>query len=351
MLVLLLVCLTWRVGGLLVFGENKPMAQELPRVPVRVMLSAAAFMPALVMITLVLSAWRGTTRRITGVAVAVLLGAALHAYTLQASYCLVSLIGFESSACSRLAWHWDYLSTAARASLWGGLFGALMLLERRTREAARALHETQVQRLDAERQESEARLRSLQAQVEPHFLFNTLAHIQHLHAVAPRQGLAMLGSLITYMQAALPQMRQPASTLGRELALCRAYLQVQQIRMGDRLRLEIDVPDDLLDASMPPMMLLTLAENAVKHGLGPRREGGTLTIRARRLQGRLEVVVRDDGVGLRLGSGGGHGLSNTRARLASLFGGKARLDISSRDGGGVQAALSLPHVAAAAAGC
>jgi sensor histidine kinase YesM len=137
-------------------------------------------------------------------------------------------------------------------------------------------------------------------------------------------------------------MRDPESTLGRELALTRAYLEVQQIRMGDRLRVEIDVPHALLGAPLPSMMMLTLAENAIKHGLGPKRGGGLLRIVANLRNERLEVAVIDDGVGLRIGAGTGHGLSNTRARLASLFGVRATLEIENNAGGGVRAALLLP---------
>jgi hypothetical protein len=160
--------------------------------------------------------------------------------------------------------------------------------------------------------------------------------------VQPQQGRAMLRNLIDYLRSALPQMREPESTLGRELALARAYLNVQQIRMGDRLRVEIGVPHDLLDASLPPMMLLTLAENAIKHGLGPKREGGTLSISARRVNDRLEVEVSDDGVGLTIGAGTGRGLSNTRARLATMFGANGALNVDNNDAGGVRAVLVLP---------
>jgi LytS/YehU family sensor histidine kinase len=213
---------------------------------------------------------------------------------------------------------------------------------RREQDASRALREARLQGLTAQRQEIEGRLRSLRAQIEPHFLFNTLAHIQRLHEVDPGRGAAMLRSVVDYLGAALPQMRDPAATLERELALTRAYLNVQQIRMGDRLRVEIDVPQALLGAHVPAMMVLTLAENAIKHGVGPKRGGGVLRIAARTAGSRLECAVIDDGIGLRIGAGTGRGLSNTRARLAAQFGRHATLEIGNNEGDGVRAALLLP---------
>jgi hypothetical protein len=190
-----------------------------------------------------------------------------------------------------------------------------------------------------------ARLQSLQAQIEPHFLFNTLAHIVRLQQIDARRGRQMLCSLTDYMRSALPQMRGIEFTLERELALTRSYVEVQQIRMGDRLRIEIDVPAALLDARMPPMAVLTLAENAVKHGIGPKSQGGTLRIEAS-LQGEmLEVAVCDDGVGLHLGAGTGHGLSNTRSRLEAAYRSRASLEIANQPAGGVRAALLLPFAA------
>ena len=152
----------------------------------------------------------------------------------------------------------------------------------------------------------------------------------------------MLQSLTAYMRSALPQMRQADSTLASELALTRSYVEVQQIRMGERLRVEVDVPAALMEARVPAMTVLTLAENAVKHGLGPKREGGTLRIEASRQGDMLEVAVCDDGVGLQLGAGTGHGLSNTRSRLEAAYGSHAALAIENRAEGGVRAALLLP---------
>ena len=302
------------------------------------------FTPMLVLITIAdnLAARAGSTARIVSLAAAMLLGALVHAATWIPLGCVLDLNAPGQGGCLVLAFNWGKAASFVRAVLWGSLFTTLLYFYKRERDAARALHETHLQRLNAQRQETEARLRSLQAQIEPHFLFNTFANIQRLYQVDPGQGRMMLRNLIDYLRSALPQMREPESTLGRELALTRAYLNLQQIRMGVRLRVEVEVPEPLLDARLPPMMLVTLAENAIKHGLGPRRGGGTLGISARLSDGRLEVVVTDDGVGLTIGAGTGRGLSNTRARLATMFGADGALSIANSAAGGVRAILMLP---------
>jgi hypothetical protein len=236
------------------------------------------------------------------------------------------------------------------AMAFGCLAAVPFYLRRQRQERIRALRDAKLQRINADSQETEARLQSLQAQIEPHFLFNTLAHIVRLHQVDAQKGQQMLQSLTGYLRSALPQMRGSDCTLGRELALTRSYIDVQQIRMGERLRVEVDVPAALLDARVPAMTVLTLAENAVKHGISPKGEGGTLRIEAR-LQGEmLEVAVCDDGVGLRLGAGSGHGLSNTRSRLEAAYGSRAALEIENRPAGGVRAALVLPFAPVLAQG-
>ena len=276
-----------------------------------------------------------------------LLGAFVNALVWQPLGCLSVPEAYDgpySYNCEVFAWSWNKAATFGRVALWGGLFTTLLYFYKRGGEAERALHAEHLRRLNAERQETEARLRSLQAQIEPHFLFNTLAHIQRLAEVQPARGRAMLRDLIDYLRTALPQMREADSTLGRELALARAYLNVQRIRMGERLRVDIDVPERLADARLPPMMLVTLVENAIKHGVGPKREGGTVRIAAQERDGHLEVAVSDDGVGLRIGAGAGLGLANTRARLGTQFGAAASLEIADT------AALQLPHVPAGAKG-
>ena len=191
-------------------------------------------------------------------------------------------------------------------------------------------------------QVTEAKLSALQAQVEPHFLYNTLASVQALTEVDPRQASAMTGHLIQYLRNALPKMRESVSTVGQEIELVRAYLNILQMRMGKRLAFEIDVPPELMQAPFPPLMLPSLVENAIKHGLEPQREGGTVTIRASS-NGKLRVSVSDTGRGFAETVGSGVGLANIRERLAALYGDAAKLTLEAREPHGVEAAIEVPR--------
>jgi len=188
----------------------------------------------------------------------------------------------------------------------------------------------------------EARLSALQAQIEPHFLFNTLANVKRLYETAPHRGREMLSSLISYLRAALPSMRQSGSTLGRELELARSFLTILKMRMGDRLDFSIDVEPALNDAQVPPMVLPTLVENAIKHGLSPLPEGGRIEIAARREGDDLLIDVRDNGAGFSSSGGSGVGLANTRSRLAALYGGRAGLSLTTEAPRGVLASVRMP---------
>src|SRR5438105_10340646 len=172
---------------------------------------------------------------------------------------------------------------SSRALLYGGLATAMLYLFAREREDVRALHAARVEKLSLDRQTVEAHLQALQAQIEPHFLFNTLANIKLLYETESSRAKPLIHDLAAYLRTALPQMRDMRSTLARELELAQAYLRVLKVRMGERLNVVVDVPVDLRGASLPPMMLLTLVENAIKHGLGSLPRGGTITIRAEHL--------------------------------------------------------------------
>ncbi|MGI9025352.1 MAG: sensor histidine kinase, partial [Burkholderiaceae bacterium] len=182
----------------------------------------------------------------------------------------------------------------------------------------------------------------LQAQVEPHFLFNTLANVQHLIETDAPKASQMLGSPIRYLRAALPRMREQATTLAREIEMVRAYLEIQRVRMSDRLRFDIEVPDALLSVAMPPMMLISLVENAVKHGIDPLPEGGHIRVTAASTPIGMRVSVIDTGAGLSEHMGIGIGLGNIRERLATLYGSAARLDLTENPPRGVSAAIEIP---------
>ena len=238
-----------------------------------------------------------------------------------------------------------YLILLRRAlTSWGPAMAGLYLLEQSSRRSA-ALREAELDRKRLEGQMLEARLQVMQAQVEPHFLFNTLAHLQRLYQTNPARARSMLDSFCAYLRAALPHMRGNRSTLGRELDLAAAYLATQQIRMGRRLRFEVAVPEGLRDAELPPMMLLSLAENAIKHGLTPLREGGRLRIEAASTAQTLRVSVVDTGQGLAAApdaGGSGIGLSNIRSRLAALHGERGHLSLRRNVPCGVVATIEVP---------
>ena len=221
-----------------------------------------------------------------------------------------------------------------------GVLGYFFLT--REEEAAARLHVAELQRIDLDRDLAEARLQVMQAQVEPHFLFNTLANVRRLLKTDSPAALAMLEHLSRYLSAMLPRMRSTESTLGHELALALAYLHVQQIRMGTRLAIRTDIPDSLEALQFPPMMLITLVENAIRHGLNPLPRGGEVRIAARVTDGKLRVAVVDTGRGLSESSGSGVGLANIRARLNTLYGGHARLLLAQNPAGGVTATIELP---------
>jgi LytS/YehU family sensor histidine kinase len=195
-----------------------------------------------------------------------------------------------------------------------------------------------------ERRLVEARMAALQAQVEPHFLFNTLALIGQLIETDPPQAARIHQNLIDYLRATLPQMRaKGAGTLGRQIEMSRAYLAIMQARMGSRLAVSIDVPAEMLSATFPVMMLQILIENAIKHGLEPKIQGGRIDIRAS-VEGQvLQVDVLDDGIGFNIHAGDGIGLANVRERLRILYGNRAQLVIEAPLTGGTRASVRIPY--------
>jgi hypothetical protein len=195
------------------------------------------------------------------------------------------------------------------------------------------------------RQLVEAQLKMMQAQVEPHFLFNTLASVDYLIETDPPTASKMQKNLIQYLRAALPQMREGSTTLGKEVQLCRSYLEILKFRMEDRLQYTVTVPQGLSSAQFPPMMLQSLIENSIKHGLEPKPEGGSITISADIVDGRLRVTVADTGLGFAAASrpGTGVGLANVRERLSALYGGRARLSIDANDPSGTIVTIDVPY--------
>ncbi|MBL8324749.1 MAG: histidine kinase [Rubrivivax sp.] len=221
------------------------------------------------------------------------------------------------------------------------------------RQAARATETAESESL--KRQVVEARMAAMQAQVEPHFLFNTLASIDHLIETDAARASQMQRNLIALLRASMPTMRETAGggtgtsnglrDLGRELAVIRPYLEILKVRMEERLATEIDVPEGLHSAEFPPMMIQTLVENAIKHGLEPKAEGGRLSVKAQIVHGKLQVVVADTGLGFGKAAtaGTGVGLANIRERLQLHYGPKASLTVAENSPSGTVVTITVPY--------
>jgi sensor histidine kinase YesM len=300
----------------------------------------------------------------------------------------VQLYGFSIAYCVNAAAPWDHetpLRRLALAALIGALIGVVLVIvfkgyspayvrerlpfflynvfaafgngllislifyvKRREARAAAALHKAEAERHLLSKQAIEAELKLLQAQVEPHFLFNTLASVQYLTETDPAQANVLLGHLIGYLRAALPQLRARSSTLGREMTLAEAYLNILRMRLGPRLTFAVDVPDELRDHPFPPNLLISLVENAIKHGVEPSADGGSVRLAATHAGGAIVVTVTDTGRGPTPGSrtdGQGVGLTNIRERLAALYGADARFTLEPIAPRGMRATLSVPFVA------
>lgn len=217
------------------------------------------------------------------------------------------------------------------------------------RSSARSATETFMQKeiegaaLDAN--VKRARLQLLRAQIEPHFLFNTLATVRTLARTDRTAAIAMIDHLLRYLSEALPKLRQEECSLAEEVQLIDAYLRIHQIRMGSRMSYELLIPDTLLERRIPSMILLTLVENAVKHGINPAVDGGRITVSASAGRDDLVLRVSDSGQGMAATDGHGMGLANIRRRLMMLYGDDAVLSLSRPAARGVTASVSIPLAA------
>jgi signal transduction histidine kinase len=207
---------------------------------------------------------------------------------------------------------------------------------------ARALLRTETDAALASAQLQLARMQVLRAQIAPHFLFNTLATVRRLSRIDRTGAAGMLRDLIHYFSIALAHRNEAESTLGREFRLVDAYLRIHRIRMGKRLAYEVLLPSELEAVQVPSMMLLTLVENALKHGIAPLVEGGFVRVAAQRRGATLFVEVADTGRGMAATEGHGTGLANIRARLSMLHGPRARLSLAHGKPRGFIATVQLP---------
>lgn len=240
----------------------------------------------------------------------------------------------------------DVASVVARMLRWGAISGCSTATLGLWRRASHLRAETQandLQRIQLERQLLQVQLQALRNQIEPHFLFNTLATVRRLHKTEPAEGARLLAHFIDYLDSTLRQLQGQYTTLGREIDLVRAYLSIVLVRMSGRLRVSFDVPTELRDCELPPLCVATLVENAVKHGISASPTGGEIRVLAWRRDEAIEVAVHDTGVGFTGAGGSGVGLANIRARLSTLYGTAGVLKLESNHPCGVCARIRLPY--------
>jgi len=228
----------------------------------------------------------------------------------------------------------------------GILFGTMITYfffsRERISQTEEQLQEEQIKRLTLEKKTLETHLKLLQAQIEPHFLFNTLSNILSLLESDPTKGKAMIEDLTRYLRASLSRTRDRMTTLGQEMDLVRAYLDIYKVRMGERLRYTLEVPEALRDLSFPPMLVQPLVENALKHGLEPKIEGGNIVVKVEQDTDCCRVSVADTGAGLLENSVAGIGLANVRERLEVIFNGKAHLTLEENQPSGLKVTMEIP---------
>ena len=218
-----------------------------------------------------------------------------------------------------------------------------LLTRSRVIHVSHALQAERIKNLAHEKHMAETRLHLLQAQIEPHFLFNTLSHVQSLVDTDPAQGKKMLASLTRYLRSSLKRSRERDATLQQEIELIRDYLDIFKVRMGQRLNYTINIPEDCRAQRFMPMLLQPLVENAIQHGLEPSAAGGEIRILAAHRDDVLQLQVMDNGLGLRHDTESGFGLVNIRERLRSLYGDAARLRIEAMAPAGVRAIIEVPY--------
>ncbi len=287
----------------------------------------------------VLAAWSAARTRGSGMRT-VLLGLALSFGALCGTALASGLLGVPGGGAlkdSRFMWQIVGISL-----IFGVIITHFFYSREQLAATAQLAQEERLMRLSSEKLALEASLQRLQAQVEPHFLFNTLSTIVSLMERDPARAKTMQLDLIRYLRTTLSRTQAAETTLGQEVDLIRAYVNLFSIRMEERLQYAIEVPEALHPLPLPPMLLQPIVENALLHGLEPKISGGRIRIRAARQQGQLVITVSDTGRGLDRQKGPGVGLTNVRERLARLYGNGGRLTITENETGGVTAVIEIP---------
>ena len=238
----------------------------------------------------------------------------------------------------------DILQAIVLVAAFGATVSYFFYSRARLKEDKELIQKERIIRLSSEKEALEGlRLRLLQAQIEPHFLFNTLSNVLSLIDGDPARGKAMLSDLIHYLRTSLSRTLPTATTLDQEMDMCRTYLNIQKVRMGERLRFEIDLPEGLRQLPFPPMLIQPLVENAVKHGLEPKVEGGTILVEAEEADDVVRVTVADTGDGFSAYEKTGVGIGNVRERLGLLYGDHGRLSLEENRPHGVKAIIEVPR--------
>jgi sensor histidine kinase YesM len=266
-----------------------------------------------------------------GIVSGILIGHMMAAFILQ-----------ESLPIFMWGWKREFLKTIG---LWFALstsIGYFFYSMTRIKINKEIIQQERINRLSSEKEALGANLKLLQAQVEPHFLFNTLSNVVSLIDTDPIKGKSMLMDLIHYLRTSLSRTLPVATTLDQEMNIIKAYLNIQKVRMGERLRFSIELPDALREHPFPPMLLQPLVENAVKHGLEPAIEGGEITIKVVEENGLIRIEVQDTGNGFSSYDTTGVGITNVRERIRLLYGDKGRLILEANDPHGVKAIIEVP---------
>jgi len=242
----------------------------------------------------------------------------------------------------RFSWNWQSLGFALNGLLTTGMVVGACAYHSYSRAAADTLARTRIDRASLDAELQRAQLQLLRAQIEPHFLFNTLSVVRALARTDREATVEMLDHLMRYFAAALPRLHEPEVPLAQEMELVTAYLAIYRARLGSRLSYEVELPADLAQARVPSMMLLTLVENALKHGVTPSVEGGRVRVSASRTPQGVLLKVADSGRGLDVRHGRGTGLANIRQRLLMMYGPSAVLSLRPAEPRGVVAGIAIP---------
>ncbi|MGD0657469.1 MAG: sensor histidine kinase [Syntrophorhabdales bacterium] len=266
-----------------------------------------------------------------GVAGGNLIGGRLGVFILRRVFS-ITLKGFEAGA----------LPTIVLVVALGATVSYFFWSKARLRVDKEIIQQERIRRLSSEKETLAANLRLLQAQIEPHFLFNTLSNVLSLIDTDPTRGKAMLADLIRYLRTSLSRTRPATTTLGQEMEMIRSYLSIQKVRMGERLTFAIDLPVALSELPFPPMLLQPLVENAVKHGLDPRVEGGEIAVKVTEDPEAVKVTIADTGAGFSTNEGNGIGLANVRERIRLMYEDRGRLFLEENTPRGVKAIVEVP---------